>query len=294
MIKLATLILLLSYSFAQAAWDGQIFSPVSKRFYSLSDITATVGKGTVLVVSEEHDSVSHHQKQLTLLKSLKAFGHKKISVGWEFLDHTQQPDINEYLKGETNEQQFLNKVKMKPEVFNLYRDIFRFPVDSEMDGWSFGLNIPRSISSKIAKIGYKNLTPEDAAQLPPDFELGNSDYRERFVEAMGGHGQFPPDVIQKYFEAQCSWDDTMAYSSKRILETVDPDQILVVIVGNFHAEFGGGLPDRLAKRGVSKVVVITQLTADKYSESELRAAINLHSKYGKRGDFVWISGEPHQ
>ena len=70
-----------------------------------------------------------------------------------------------------------------------------------------------------------------------------------------------------------------------------PDHVLFIVVGDFHASYFGGLPDRLRARGVDDILVISQVNAEDSSEDERRELIEPHPVYGPRADFVW-STEP--
>jgi uncharacterized iron-regulated protein len=69
----------------------------------------------------------------------------------------------------------------------------------------------------------------------------------------------------------------------RALQHLDenPEDILVIIVGDFHVSYGGGLPDRLRARGAADVVTISQVLE--------KDEVKVHPKYGARADFVWVS-----
>ena len=95
-------------------------------------------------------------------------------------------------------------------------------------------------------MGPAALSAEERRFLPPVWERGNARYFERFQEAMKDHAE--PEEIDNYFWAQSLWDDTMAWQALRA-QTADPRGILVIIVGAFHVEFGGGLPFEIRRLG---------------------------------------------
>jgi uncharacterized iron-regulated protein len=88
--------------------------------------------------------------------------------------------------------------------------------------------------------------------------LGNERYFERFAGEARQHGDMTAQEVRKFFAAQSAWDDTMAWQASEYLKA-HPDHVLAVIVGDFHAAYGGGLPDRLRSRGVTKIQVISQV-----------------------------------
>lgn len=129
------------------------------------------------------------------------------------------------------------------------------------------------------------------AWLPPDFRLGNARYFERFVEAVGQHGGLSESMVRNFFAAQSAWDDTVAWQAVEYLRG-HPDQVLVIIVGDFRAIFGGGLPDRLRARGAANVLVISQVNASGLDDAELQQSLRPDPRYGVRADFVWLTFSP--
>jgi hypothetical protein len=97
----------------------------------------------------------------------------------------------------------------------------------------------------------------------------------------------------KYFTVQSLWDETMAYSTVQYMEN-NPNSIFIIIVGDFHASFGGGLPDRLRARGINKLLTISQVDFTGLNNIERKELMTPHPSYGKRADFVWGSEQANQ
>lgn len=271
-------------------WLNPQGSPVELRS-SLSHIP----KGSIVVLGESHNHLPHQDLHLEVLRTLKSQGHS-ITVAFEFFDYTQQELVTQFHKGELSEEDFLSRIQWKNGDFKFYRERARF-ADAAAGEDLLGLNLPRWVSSRIAKNGLENLELEAQQLLPPNFTLGNDLYYQRFLEIMSGHGvqnQEIPSYIKNMFAAQCSWDDTMAwvtsqYSLKR------PEQTVVIIVGDFHVQYGGGLPDRLKSRlasaGLSSkdVYPISFVRRQDYdNENDLKEGLLPHPVYGERGFLIGI------
>lgn len=222
---------------------------------SVQESLQDVKPGSIVVVGEMHGNAAHQNYQMQILKQLRSQG-LKVSVGMEFVDYVHQNLLQNYREGTLAESDFLTMIKWGNAFpFEFYRDQVLFP--DLQQSQTVALNLPRSISRQISKGGLSSLTPEQAALLPPNLERGNEGYFRRFKEAMGGH--FPNDqAAENYFLAQCSWDDTMAWQADEFLKR-NPDQVLVIIVGEFHVQYGGGLPDRLRKLGLGQILTVSQI-----------------------------------
>lgn len=264
---------------AQELKDGQSLLP-----QTLQEVAARVSPGTLLVIGEAHDNAVHSAQHVALLQELRKMG-LKVSVGMEFLEYPAQDALDRYLRGELPEAEFLKEAGWGGSNFDYYREQIRFSIGA--DGWTYALNSPRILSSKIARGGLESLTAEERALLPPQLTRGNDGYFQRFQDAMGGHAP-KGDALERYFLAQSLWDDTMAWKALEALGR-DPAQVLVIIVGEFHVQYGGGLPDRLRARGAGKVVTVSQLNVEGATPDEVTEATRATGPYGPRADFLWIS-----
>jgi uncharacterized iron-regulated protein len=264
---------------------GQIYSGVTLQPVTLASVVESLEPGSVLIVSEQHGFQPHHRNQVRVLDALAAAGVPRISVGMEFLARKHQSAVDLFLDGKIGEADFLKSVEWGGNPFSDYATQVLFP--SRHAGRTVALNADRKLTSKISKGGISSLSPEDLAELPPNFTLGNALYFERFREVMKDH--VPESAIRRYFEAQSVWDETMAWSAAQYMAR-NPDQRLVIIVGDFHASHGGGLPDRLVARGVpkQKVVTLSQVNFSGLSEAEEAEQFIPHPKWGPRAEFIWI------
>ncbi|AZZ36498.1 hypothetical protein CIK05_06750 [Bdellovibrio sp. qaytius] len=157
----------------------------------------------------------------------------------EFFNYTDQALINDFRAGQLSEDDFKAGIAWGSAMdFNLYGPQLLF------GDAGFGINIPRAVTGQISKNGLASLTPEQQLLMPPNFTLGNDSYKRRFFDVMGGH--VPPEKFINYFTAQSVWDETMAWQALNFVQN-NPDFIYVIIVGEFHVAYGGGLPDRFAR-----------------------------------------------
>jgi uncharacterized iron-regulated protein len=287
---LFTLSLLFVWGHSSLAYEpDQIVHGSSGEVVSFEQALQQVRPGSVLIVSEIHDLKKHHDNQLVVLRSLRRHFHK-ISVGMEFLAYPDQDYVHQYLDKKISEKVFLEKVRWGGLPFEWYKKLILFPLQGLGD--TLAINAPRSLSGKIAKTGLESLNSQELELLPPNFTLGNELYKKRFKQAVGGHiGD--EQTLNNYFAAQSLWDDTMAWKLKSFLQLF-PEQILVVIVGDFHVSYGGGLPDRLKARGVENTVVISQVNLEGLGKEEVDQIVLPHHEYGMRADFVWLSKDSRQ
>lgn len=253
---------------------------------SARDIAQTVRPGQIIVMGEHHGFKSAQKAQGELMTALREQG-LKVSVGLEFFYYPDQLAVDDYREGRLSEEEFLKKIQWGAPSFAFYREQALFP-RYEWGEKTRALNAPRSLTSRIAKAGLESLSVEERNLLPPDFQLGRASYKKRFLEMMP---HLPsPEVGERYFAAQSVWDDTMAWKAAEFIGA-HPDQVLVIVVGDFHAQYGGGLPDRIEVRTQQKPVVFSFINAFGLSEEDLQREIHPSPVYGPRAEYLWLTSE---
>lgn len=282
MLKYSFLLLILTAIYSNKAFS-QLYDGKNLSETPLNQLIDQVQPGTILLLGENHGLASHRDQHVEVLNALRAKG-LSVSVGMEFVNYTDQLLLNNYRSGALSEPDFLTSIKWGGFSFDFYRPQILFPELSRGET-TIGINIPRTLTSKISSQGMDSLTPEEKNLLPPNFELGRDSYRERFMAAAGAHCRVP----QNCFIAQCAWDDTMAWKSVEFVNA-NPDQVLVVVVGEFHVQFGGGIKHRVLQRNPqAKVLTLSQIWAEEMSDEEVRKAMQPSAVEGERADFIWVS-----
>lgn len=286
MPKVSFLLLIISMFQTQLAFSqiSELYNGQTLSKTNLSELVSKVQPGTLLLLGENHAVGAHRDQHMQILQALRAKG-LKVSVGLEFVNYTDQALVDQYRTGVLEEADFLRAIKwVSGFSFDFYRSQLNFPLLSQGEK-SLGLNIPRTVTSKISRDGLASLLPEDLAVMPPGFALGRDSYKQRFMDAAGAHCKSPDNC----FAAQCVWDDTMAWRSVDFLAT-HPEQVLVVVVGEFHVQFGGGIKHRVLQRlqGVN-VVTLSQIWAEEMSDEDVLAEMRPSPIEGVRADFIWVS-----
>lgn len=259
---------------------------------TLHEVAEQLPSGATLLIGEQHDLKAHQDFQWEVLQAIrKAKPDHRIYVGMEMLAYPLQEALFQWQTNQIDDKTFREKVRWSEEEFQRYQKIIATPIRT--GGLALAINLPRSISGKIARKGLDSLSSKELQLLPPDFRIGNDLYYERFSMAMQGH--VPPEAIARYFTAHSSWDDTMAWQTlqwkEKIAETLDDKYIFVIIVGDFHVAYGGGTPDRLQQRGDRIVQTISQFHAGKSRQDEIEEWIRPDQRFGPRADYIHYTQE---
>ena len=139
-----------------------------------------------------------------------------------------------------------------------------------------GLNIPRSITGKVARNGYKSLSSEERLLLGNVQCEVDQAYGEYIRQAMGGHGGHGTHFL--YFcEAQLLWDTIMARNLVDFLKE-NPDFRVVVLAGSGHA-WKFGIPRQLVEQADISYRVILP---------EIIGRIDRRNVNDKVADYLWL------
>lgn len=260
--------------------EGSTLTPTT-----LEQAVSKVTPGSIVVIGENHGFKEHQRQQVTVMSALRAQG-LKVSVGMEFFTYTHQALVDSYRAGSLSEADFLREIQWGSLSYDFYRAQALFPSLTE-GAQTLALNAPRTLTGKVSKTGFSSLTPEELSLLPPNFTLGRGSYKQRFLGMMP---HLPsPEAGERYFTAQSIWDDTMAWKAAEFIST-HPDQVLVIVVGEFHVQYGGGLPDRLRQRSPqAAILTFSQVNTEGLSADELQNEIAPSQSEGPRADYLWLA-----
>ncbi len=207
----------------------------------------------------------------------------------EFFERDQQLAIDEYLGGMIDEEAFIKQAGRSASNFpEAHQAMFNATMDA--GGVVIAANAPRRYVRLARLEGYDRLRAMSPAQretfvLPPT-EDGPADYRERFVEIMGGMrstdgaGKQPGMDPMDFLRSQLVWDATMADSVAMALKA--GHEPVALVIGRFHVEFNGATVEYV-KRQRPGADVLTIVMVERWSEE-------LAEEDKGRGDIVMYVG----
>ena len=225
---------------------------------TLEDIIPEIVKKRVIYVGEQHNLLSHHINQLTIIKKLNNEGFK-FGVGMEMFQIPYQKAINDYMADRINERQFLEETryfKMWRFDYNLYKPVIDYLKQNKIP--LIALNIDGDISRKVARLGMGGLTDKEKSSLPGAMDLTNEQYIGDLYDLFTLH-KMTTDInnFNYFFQAQILWDESMAESAINFLKK-NPGKKLVVLAGNGHMRNRYGIPKRVFRRLKEPYAVILQ------------------------------------
>ncbi|MHB0995735.1 MAG: ChaN family lipoprotein [Elusimicrobiales bacterium] len=228
-------------------FDASAGSPLGEEGFK-----AVIAGADVVYAGETHDRLPDHLAQLEALKALQAVRGAKVAVGFEMLNFTLQPVLDEYASGAISEDEFLKRADWQKEWgfdFNLYKPLFDFIREKKLK--ALALNLPKRIVSKIARVGLDGLSAEEKALLPAALQVtANERYIAYIRETFDGHGDNPMSGMFKfenYLAAMSAWNETMGARLAAFLNA-NPGYAGLAVAGSGHVIFNAGIPASVASR----------------------------------------------
>jgi len=220
--------------------ENTIISARSGNIVLFNEMMSDLRQVDIIYVGEVHTDRYHHDHQLDIIREL----HKTspgIAVGMEMFSKPYQPVLNQWSAGKIDEGQFLKRTHWYANWkyrFSLYRDILIYIQENQLP--LVALNIPFHIPAKIATGGIDTLLADDKKYIPEKIDTSNQAQRD-YVKKIFGHHHLPGRKdFERFFAAQCVWDEAMAQSIAHNLTNTP----MVVLVGNGHIVHKFGIPNR--------------------------------------------------
>jgi len=213
----------------QAA-DFTLWDVAGKNEISLEQAAEKLPSPGIVYIGEFHDNASHHAAQLAVIQSLDK-RKRPLAVGLEMFQHIEQSVLDAWVARELSEYEMRRAfVRNWSQDWDIYRDIFLYCRDRSIP--MVGLNVPRSITRKVARKGFEALTPEEIGKLPPIVCRVDREYEAFLRRVLGSHSS--DSGFNRFCEAQLVWDAAMAIYALEYLKN-HPERTIVVLCGMIHA-----------------------------------------------------------
>jgi uncharacterized iron-regulated protein len=251
-IRRLTLSLILSLALAGAAFGHEVITRTSDgRTVSLTQLVSETGKSDLILVGESHDKRTHHELQLSLIRSL---WEKKVplAIGLEMFQSDNQQALDDWTEGRSNEDVFMLAFAQNWSLdWPLYRDIFLFAREKRIP--MVALNVPAGIVRKVSHSGFDSLTPEERKNLPTsascDLTAPHTVFLKKAFQDVPNH-MSNQKVFTYFCEAQTLRNSGMAWNIDRYSRK-HPGTKIVGLTGIWHA-IKKAIPEQLERNG-SKV-----------------------------------------
>ncbi len=251
-----------------------------------AELPARLAGVRLLLVGEEHTAMESHRVERRVLEELAGAG-RRVSIGLEMYPYGEQPWLDQWVGGKLSEKEFVEQSRWyKNWGYNwgYSRDIFLLAGKAQMP--MFAINTPREVVAAVRKKGFTGLTEEEAAHVPAKIDTENADHLRLFKASFGDEGfhtGMSESDWKKMFEAQCTWDATMAQNAVAAMRKSEADEkaILVVLAGSGHVEYGLGIERQAARLFPGRIATLIAVAVRDDKEKPVR------SVRASFANFVW-------
>ena len=244
-------VLLLS---GNALGHPHILAADNKREVTGEELLADLSQAQVVLIGELHNHVGHHQAQLAILDALRKRG-KPMALGVEMFRQDSQKFLDRWTAGMLSADDFRTVFEDNWSMWREYLPVFDYVRDHSVK--TVGLNIPRELTSKVARQGFAALEDEQRQALGNVVCVVDHAYSNYIRRAMGGHGREGRQYLL-FCEAPLLWDTMMARNIIRFLAEY-PEFSMVVIAGSAHAWKFGIPRQMLDQADISYRVVLPEI-----------------------------------
>jgi uncharacterized iron-regulated protein len=266
------------------------------RAITFGEFAGAAATADVVFFGEQHDDPETHFAEFALLE---AIGRRRNNVvlSLEMFERDVQRSLDDYLAGRVSEKEFLAASRPWDRYATDYRALV---VLARSRGWPvIAANVPRPIASAVSRKGLSALDTLPVTSrdwVAREIICPKDHYSERFAEQMKDHGSGGPAsaadlatmraMTDRFYEAQCIKDETMAESIARAYERAGKDAIVVHFNGAFHSDYAEGTASRVKRRLPSTHHVV--VTAVPVEDPRAAAAAD------RRGvaDYVLLTRKP--
>lgn len=268
----------LLFSLSAIAQNGQayqLFDTKGKKT-TYNKLIKASEKAELVLFGEYHDNPISHWLQLKLTKDLHQT--QALVLGAEMIERDNQPQLDQYLKGEINQKALDTLARLWNNHKTDYKPLVDFAKDNQIT--FVASNIPRRYASMVYRGGFEaleTLSVEEKswiAPLPVKYDASLPQY-QKMLEMAQGHGG---DNLPK---AQAIKDATMAYS---IVENLKPNTVFIHFHGSYHSDFYEGIY-WYVKQERPELKILTIATVSQKDLSKLE------EEYLGKADFILVVDE---
>lgn len=218
---------------------------------------AELARADAICVGERHDEPSDHFAQLAVLRALQErqeVGGFELGVGFEmFGQGAAQEALDSFARGSIDLAELVKESKYETDWgFPIQYYAPQLEAAKAANNPLIALNVSRALTREVAQKGVAGL-PDGTRRRLPEMNLEDEQHRALFDALMAGHP--PGGSRDDVYQAQVLWDEAMAERAARFVVARAPARKLVIFAGQAHC-FSRAIPERMRRRGVSRVVSV--------------------------------------
>jgi uncharacterized iron-regulated protein len=311
MLRYFNFLVLLSLLAACSVTEERVSDPLEERIFqswdlselSRDELSAKLDAASVIYLGEKHDNPRQHALQLDIVRALIASG-RRPAIGFEVFSVSQTSLLMSYATGKAPKS---DQGKLPPPEDRLRRALgwgeqrdrswaFYGPlvqIAREHQLVIFGIDLPRPLRRRIARVGVDGLTKVERRLLDPTAPRSEAyaDFMRARLKAMHcGHGS--DAYIDRLFQNWVARNDTMATAISDIVAGQGGEPV-VLILGAGHAQYNMGAYARVAELvpGIDQMnLAFREVAETPLPVDELLQAREFEgTRFGPDHEYVWFT-----
>ena len=252
---------------------------------SIEKIVEAAGTVDVLFLGEYHDDAVGHALQADVFRRVVETysGRRPVSLSFEMFERDVQMVVDEYLRGQISEAQFLASSRPWNNYKTDYRPLLELAKEKRLP--VVAANPPRRYVNMVSRLGRASLDglSKDAKKfLPPlPYPQPSEAYSKKFKALMGNGPEVQAGLVN-ILDSQTLWDSGMAHAITRQVKK-QKNGLVLHVNGGFHTESRLGTAEQLLSyRKKTKFIVVTMRYEDDFEKFD-------STRHTGLGDFVILT-----
>jgi len=242
---------------------GQWLAPTDGATISHENATQRLANHRIVLLGESHTNPSHHRWQINTIAALHA-AKGPIALGFEMFPRSAQPVLDQWIRGELSEKEFLKKVEWE-RIWrydsDFYMPIFLYARQHRLP--MIALNVDQKLIRSVRQNGWENVPESDregvsrpAPATPQYVEMLSGIFKDHLPDEEKAN--IDQQALSKFVQAQQTWDRAMAEAVQKTAQS----HHIVAIAGAGHLTNGFGIPHQLKALGANDFAVAIPVDQD--------------------------------
>jgi uncharacterized iron-regulated protein len=279
------------------ALESRIYASAARTDVTFEAMMRSASRADVVFFGEQHDDPATHRAELSVLAALGT-GTRPVVLSLEMFERDVQGVLDDYLAGRISEGDFLARSRPWERYTTDYRALVEL---ARARGWPVvASNVPRRLASAVSRKGLAvldTMSAGDRALVARGISCPRDRYYTNFSEQMKGHsaGEGPASaadsvamrtMTDRFYEAQCVKDETMAESIVAALSRAGEGAVVLHVDGAFHSDYGLGTAARVVRRRPDVArTILTAIPVDSLAAAK-------PERDAARADFIIVTRKP--
>jgi uncharacterized iron-regulated protein/predicted esterase len=222
----------------------------TKQVLSWEKLITDLSAADAVFLGESHTDETTHSLQLAVYEALLKEKQGQVVLGLEMFERDVQPQLDDYLAGKIDEQEFLKVARPWQNYHEAYRPLIEHA--KQQQALVLASNFPAPLRRRMMREGpevLQKLSDAEKSQAPRELLPNTPAYWKRVDNATRGHqGMMPQETdTERLTSTQSLWDNSMGEACADALDKY-AGHLVLHVNGGFHSAHWDGTVHQLKLR----------------------------------------------